>query len=928
MTSKLFTEQQGFLSEVSFEHIPQSQAQGAITKRYLEAYPNFVKSMYSVNETTYSAASQLSIVFYVQSSYPLIAPITLSISIPQEFDVLQGSQTCQLSYQVLTQKTETQLQCQVNQGTIQTTLQQNMIFDSYQQIILTIDSLFRNPKIIGSNFPDISVQIQSKYSNLTLTSQSQQIVTSIQATIQATMRTTTFTGNMINDLLLTMTTNVDVPSNSQTTIQFPNDWIVTEAFSFGTLDFNSSYKSAGLKTQLILKPKYPIKTGETIAFNISGIILPRHQLQKGIEQIKIIFSYSNNTEFQHGYADISQDVQSRFLPISQAYFQLSYNQQQTPLILIVSVADFGLGSDSLEVFFDDAVSIDTSKLKTYQENETAITSYFIENDRKLVIKLDKVQIEQLKEQRFKIVGLAAPYSTKPSIYKTRLVDFLNREVGTQQKPTYFQNDYQANFTIILLSSSSTVGTYTNLTFTVPDDVLIYRNATLTIQVPSFLSPINGTFEVYQKEKQLQAQILNGTLYLKVSKFTGFPLSIRNLKINKPTNKYEPFIMQIYNDDSLEYKISKNLNRIILGLNCSSQCQSCYYEDNTQCLSCQDGKNLYNQSCIPECPLRYFSLKNVCYKCSSNCSQCSEKADQCLACNEQFFFYQGECLSSCPIRTIEDPINLKCQNCPSLCKKCDKSLACQECQQGSQLKNGYCYDCRPENGYTYDYVNQTCIPLIQDSNMEYHAIFTRAVAVAILLVICTIIHIGVSYKLGANFRDCNYLKTFIFKSNYLSCQVVLGVIRIILQLCIVIMGGDIDNALLVLYYQCARFHLRLIYFYIVKGTNSVGINMLALFVKVQIVDLYYYQDLRCFLMGRNSINERETIWSKIMQAGYFVIDAAIVNIGHFLIAPDPKITAYYYLLTVDCYMLFLGCLGLKPIILLITGNLFKKQNKVN
>eukprot|EP00347_Sterkiella_histriomuscorum_P012221 403369432 len=899
--SSFIIQQQGFLNERSFQAFVKKQEQVAIQRRSLQDSPTFLKSMYTVNETTVSVSSQLSIVLYVQSNYPLVAPIALSISIPEEFDVVKGFQTCQLSYQVFTKKTQTSLQCQINQRTVTTTLQYDLIFDSYQQIVLSIDNLVRNPLIIGSSFPDISLQIQSKYSNLSLVSQSQQKVTSIQVPIQATMNAT-FQGDMINELLLEMITYVQVPSNSQTVIQFPNDWIKTESFQFGTPYINSSYKPGSQKNQLILKPDFTIQAEETIVYNISGISLPRHQLLEGVEKIKLIILDNNNREFQHGFGDISKDVQSRILTLAEANFQISQCQKQTPLIVFVRLADIALGSDLLEIFLDNAVSIDGNKLKCYQGNDTVesmvVTCYYVQQERKIVIKLDKVQLQSTEEQRFKIEGLTAPYSTKPSKYQIRLVDLFNREVASQQLDTTFQNGYLANFSVQLLSSSSIIGTYTNLTLRTQDDNLIYRNATVLIYVPTFLVSTISSFEVYYNNKKLQSQIvtINGIQYVKISGFSGFPLEMRNIKINKPIFKTESLQIYTYEDNALMYNISKNNNSIILGLN--------------------------------QCPSGYFDSDSMCNQCTSNCSQCSEKADQCLSCNPKSFFYQGDCLGSCPIGTVEDPINWKCQYCPSLCKKCDKSLACQECILGSFLKNGYCLDCKPENGYTYDYVNQTCIALTQSANnMDYYAIIFGVAAMPILLVICSIILAVIAYKLGANFKDRNYRKTCFFKSNYLSWQVVLGVIRIILQVCIVIMGGDRYNALLVVFYLCARLQLRLIYFYIVKGTNSVVINMFALFVKVQVVELYYYQDLRSFLLGRKSINELETLQSKIMQAVYLVIDAAIVNAGFFLITPDPKITAHYCLLIVDCYLVILGSLGLKPIILIINDKLCKNKKLV-
>ena len=119
--------------------------------------------------------------------------------------------------------------------------------------------------------------------------------------------------------------------------------------------------------------------------------------------------------------------------------------------------------------------------------------------------------------------------------------------------------------------------------------------------------------------------------------------------------------------------------------CEAPCYDCEGTANT-CTSCHAGSDfpdLYQQTCIEQCPDGFTSIANVCQKCTSPCAQCSGKEDYCTICdgsNELRFAYNGNCFSQCPLGSApkDTGSNLICIKCTdsaaALCDSEDPSQA--------------------------------------------------------------------------------------------------------------------------------------------------------------------------------------------------------------------------------------------------------------
>lgn len=72
--------------------------------------------------------------------------------------------------------------------------------------------------------------------------------------------------------------------------------------------------------------------------------------------------------------------------------------------------------------------------------------------------------------------------------------------------------------------------------------------------------------------------------------------------------------------------------------CDISCYTCEGLTELDCTSCNYPQNLYNGSCVSKCPSGYFSKTEVttdgnfnsCFKCPSECSDCTS-LDTCTLC---------------------------------------------------------------------------------------------------------------------------------------------------------------------------------------------------------------------------------------------------------------------------------------------------------
>ena len=159
------------------------------------------------------------------------------------------------------------------------------------------------------------------------------------------------------------------------------------------------------------------------------------------------------------------------------------------------------------------------------------------------------------------------------------------------------------------------------------------------------------------------------------------------------------------------------------LRCYEGCSSCSGLRINQCLACENGYILFENTCRTVCPSGFYQSGLSCFPCQDGCSVCNSTS--CLFC-QNLLLYNGSCIEKCPEDLI--PINGECKNCEILncescyygeCRSCRKnyfldSNICKSCPQGctSCLSSTICESCES----TFLLVNSSCIP---DNCLTYH-----------------------------------------------------------------------------------------------------------------------------------------------------------------------------------------------------------------
>lgn len=94
-------------------------------------------------------------------------------------------------------------------------------------------------------------------------------------------------------------------------------------------------------------------------------------------------------------------------------------------------------------------------------------------------------------------------------------------------------------------------------------------------------------------------------------------------------------------------------------NCHSSCYSCSGALITQCLSCPDGKTLFQGKCLDKCfANQYMNSTGGCIDCPEKCALCmfQDNAVKCLKCLKSLIFryetFETQCLSNCESQAPE------------------------------------------------------------------------------------------------------------------------------------------------------------------------------------------------------------------------------------------------------------------------------------
>ncbi|KAJ2949490.1 hypothetical protein O0L34_g15413 [Tuta absoluta] len=186
--------------------------------------------------------------------------------------------------------------------------------------------------------------------------------------------------------------------------------------------------------------------------------------------------------------------------------------------------------------------------------------------------------------------------------------------------------------------------------------------------------------------------------------------------------------------------------------CSGSCESCFGDDERQCLTCQSPNLLQDYTCVTECGRGYYTEAGKCARCVHGCSECVSRLN-CTSCSGALRLQSGACRSSCAegyyadrgtcakcylsCRTCIGPRRDQCASCPSgwrlaagechpecpqgfysspggcrhchhYCRECDGSgpLHCKSCPTGFMLDGGLCMECL--GSQYYDSSSGTCL----------------------------------------------------------------------------------------------------------------------------------------------------------------------------------------------------------------------------
>ena len=106
--------------------------------------------------------------------------------------------------------------------------------------------------------------------------------------------------------------------------------------------------------------------------------------------------------------------------------------------------------------------------------------------------------------------------------------------------------------------------------------------------------------------------------------------------------------------------------------CHSSCETCFGENENQCLSCKNGYMVIDGKCSDKCPDGYYKDSNgTCQKCDSNCLTCEGPSidgnNSCSSCDlnksESYLIdaegFPHNCVSECPNNTILNENKIKC-----------------------------------------------------------------------------------------------------------------------------------------------------------------------------------------------------------------------------------------------------------------------------
>jgi proprotein convertase subtilisin/kexin type 5 len=130
------------------------------------------------------------------------------------------------------------------------------------------------------------------------------------------------------------------------------------------------------------------------------------------------------------------------------------------------------------------------------------------------------------------------------------------------------------------------------------------------------------------------------------------------------------------------------------LNCKpctdTNCEVCSLANLDKCDKCKKDYNLFEKSCVKDCPVGYYSSNGNCLPCSDNCKNCT--ASECIECKDQYYFLDKKCVDCSMARYVKE--GKYCKPCSvDGCLSCvlGNSTQCDVCTSPKVLFNGKCLD---------------------------------------------------------------------------------------------------------------------------------------------------------------------------------------------------------------------------------------------
>lgn len=118
--------------------------------------------------------------------------------------------------------------------------------------------------------------------------------------------------------------------------------------------------------------------------------------------------------------------------------------------------------------------------------------------------------------------------------------------------------------------------------------------------------------------------------------------------------------------------------------CPTGCTNC---TSSACLTCSSPLYLYQGVCYSECPRGTYGNSTTCLKCVSICSACVS-IDTCTACIGGYNLYNSSCLLNCPTLFYANLTGSICLACSPPCVQCTFQ-GCTTCLSGYYLQQYTC-----------------------------------------------------------------------------------------------------------------------------------------------------------------------------------------------------------------------------------------------